>query len=244
MKSIFVLIIFLLAGSLNAQDTIYLNSSNKEVRSIKSADRYKVLTYDDEDQNKVIEQIYLLTGQILISEMHYSDYDKNILNGKLKTWYKSGQIRRDIDYKDGKINGKLFTYWENGQKRRHDKFNENTLIEGRVWDSLGNEVDYFNFEEPPEFPGGEDVFFEYLRKNIKYPPKARRKNIQGQVIIGFVVETDGRITKVEVKKSVHKLLDKEALRVVKNMPMWIPGKQDGEKVRVAVNLPISFKVRD
>ena len=98
-------------------------------------------------------------------------------------------------------------------------------------------------EEMPQFPGGPSALFEYLSKNIKYPVVAEENGVQGRVIVTFVVERDGSITDVKVVKSVDPSLDKEAQRVVKSMPHWIPGKQNGSAVRVKYTVPVTFKLQ-
>jgi protein TonB len=98
-------------------------------------------------------------------------------------------------------------------------------------------------EQMPQFPGGPQALFEYLSKNIKYPVVAEENGIQGRVIVTFVVERDGSITDVKVAKSVDPSLDKEAMRVVKSMPHWIPGKQNGAAVRVKYTVPVTFKLQ-
>ena len=98
-------------------------------------------------------------------------------------------------------------------------------------------------EQMPQFPGGPNALFEYLSKNIKYPVVAEENGIQGRVIVTFVVERDGSITDVKVAKSVDPSLDKEAMRVVKSMPHWIPGKQNGSAVRVKYTLPVTFRLQ-
>ena len=98
-------------------------------------------------------------------------------------------------------------------------------------------------EQMPQFPGGPNALFEYLSKNIKYPVVAEENGIQGRVIVTFVVERDGSITDVKVVKSVDPSLDKEAQRVVKSMPKWIPGKQNGSPVRVKYTVPVTFKLQ-
>jgi protein TonB len=98
-------------------------------------------------------------------------------------------------------------------------------------------------EEMPQFPGGPSALFEYLSKNIKYPVVAEENGVQGRVIVTFVVERDGSITDVKVVKSVDPSLDKEATRVVKSMPHWIPGKQNGSAVRVKYTVPVTFKLQ-
>lgn len=94
----------------------------------------------------------------------------------------------------------------------------------------------------PSFPGGPSRLFTYLSKNIKYPVEAEENNIQGRVIVSFVVERDGSITDISVIKSVHPLLDNEAIRITKLMPKWIPAKQNGETVRVRYTVPVTFRL--
>ncbi|MBP6977829.1 MAG: energy transducer TonB [Bacteroidales bacterium] len=95
-------------------------------------------------------------------------------------------------------------------------------------------------EESPSFPGGDAARMLYLQKNIQYPPEARKNNIQGTVYIIFVVESNGYISGVKVLKGIGGGCDEEAIRVVKKMPTWNPGKQRGKPVRVLINMPIRF----
>ena len=97
-------------------------------------------------------------------------------------------------------------------------------------------------EELPEYPGGMEELFAFLAKNIKYPVLAQQAEQQGRVIIRFVVEKDGSLTDLEVLKGVSPLLDAEAVRVVKSMPKWTPGKQKGQNVRVQFVLPVTFRL--
>jgi protein TonB len=95
----------------------------------------------------------------------------------------------------------------------------------------------------PSFPGGEAALMQYLSKNIKYPPFAEENNIQGRVICTFVVERDGSVTDIHIAKGVDPSLDKEAIRVVSGMPKWIPGRQNGQSVRVKYTLPVTFRLQ-
>lgn len=98
-------------------------------------------------------------------------------------------------------------------------------------------------EQMPSFPGGDAALMQFLSKNIKYPVVAEENGIQGRVIATFVVERDGSITDVKVVKSVDPSLDKEAIRVLKSMPKWIPGKQNGSAVRVKYTVPVTFRLQ-
>lgn len=98
-------------------------------------------------------------------------------------------------------------------------------------------------EEMPSFPGGDAALMSYISKNIKYPSIATENGIQGRVICTFVINRDGKVTNAEVIRSVDPSLDKEALRVINNMPAWKPGKQRGKPVRVKYTLPIVFRLQ-
>jgi protein TonB len=98
-------------------------------------------------------------------------------------------------------------------------------------------------EQMPSFPGGDAELMKFLHDHMKYPAVAEENGIQGRVICTFVVERDGSITDVKVIKSVDPSLDKEAIRVLKSMPKWIPGKQNGSAVRVKYTVPVTFKLQ-
>jgi protein TonB len=97
-------------------------------------------------------------------------------------------------------------------------------------------------EEMPQFPGGAEALYPYIGKNLKYPEQAVEEGIEGIVYLSFVVETDGKITGVTVLRGIGGGCNEEALRVVRSMPNWTPGKQGGKPVRVKYNLPIRFKL--
>lgn len=102
---------------------------------------------------------------------------------------------------------------------------------------------YDKIEQMPAFPGGPSALREYLSKNIKYPVAAEKDGIQGRVFVSYIVERDGLINEVAVAKSVDPNLDREAVRVIQNMPNWIPGKQHGKTVRVKYTVPVTFRLK-
>ncbi len=95
-------------------------------------------------------------------------------------------------------------------------------------------------EDQPGFPGGDEARLNYLRQNIKYPEMANENNIQGTVHVTFVVEKDGSVSNVKVLRGIGGGCDEEAVRVIKSMPRWTPGKQRGRAVRAQFNMPIRF----
>jgi periplasmic protein TonB len=98
-------------------------------------------------------------------------------------------------------------------------------------------------EEPPEFPGGEDALRKYVAENTKYPAVARENNIQGKVYVRFVVTYDGSVEQVSIVRKVDPLLEEEAMRVVRALPKFKPGKQRGRPVNVWYTLPIVFQLQ-
>ncbi len=107
-------------------------------------------------------------------------------------------------------------------------------VENKVFDVV---------EQMPSFPGGQSALMQFLQSNVKYPVVAQENGVQGRVVVSFVVERDGSITDVQVVRSVDPSLDREAQRVVRSMPKWIPGKQNGQAVRVKYNVPVSFRLQ-
>ncbi len=117
-----------------------------------------------------------------------------------------------------------------------------SLTEGGEGDGDAPEILTFA-EQMPEFSGGQEEMYKYLGKNIQYPPLARENSIEGKVVLTFVVGSDGKITQIEqVGKKLGWGCDEEAIRVVKNMPNWTPGKQNGKAVTVKFTLPIRFQL--
>ena len=105
------------------------------------------------------------------------------------------------------------------------------------------EVVFVVVESMPEFPGGQQALFKYLSENVKYPVIAQENGIQGRVICQFVVNKDGSLEDIQVVRGVDKALDNEAIRVIKSMPKWKPGKQRGKPVRVKYTVPVNFKLQ-
>jgi len=99
-------------------------------------------------------------------------------------------------------------------------------------------------EQMAEFPGGQAALMKWLSQNMRYPEAAQQNDIQGRVVVKFVVEKDGSIGSATIVKGVDKDLDREALRVVKKMPKWQPGKNNGQPVRSYFNLPVTFKLQN
>jgi protein TonB len=101
----------------------------------------------------------------------------------------------------------------------------------------------YGVEQMPQFPGGEDELFKFISDNLHYPAAASELGIEGRVTIRFVVSKTGAVTNVEVIRGLDPACDKEAIRVVRMMPNWIPGRQNGRNVPVYYTLPILYKLQ-
>ena len=110
-------------------------------------------------------------------------------------------------------------------------------------DGVAKDEVFMVAEQMPEFPGGMKELLKFLQNNLKYPENAMKNNVQGRVIVQFVVEKDGTLTEFKVARSVDPDLDAEALRVLQTMPKWKPGMQRGKIVRVKFTVPVSFKLQ-
>jgi TonB family protein len=138
------------------------------------------------------------------------------------------------------------------------KYKEDIIIEEAKEDLAPSQpIPEFDIVEEPEvveeiqivfpniethFVGGDSLLREFLRSNLRYPELSREMNIQGTVYIRFSIDKDGSVEKIKVLRGVDKSLDREAVRVIKRMPKWIPGESRGKKIVSDVTLPISFKI--
>ena len=129
--------------------------------------------------------------------------------------------------------------------KEFDEVQNTQIAEVKIEDEVDeDEVKIFTVvENDPEFPGGMDALYKYLAENIKYPQLARDNGITGKVYVTFVVERDGSIANPKILRDIGGGCGAEALRVVKSMPKWTPGKQRGKAVRVQFNLPVNFNLK-
>lgn len=138
-----------------------------------------------------------------------------------------------LDVKGNSDNGEILKVTQRVADEPVKPAEEKPEVENKVFEVV---------EQMPSFPGGPSALMRYLSENIKYPVVAQENGVQGRVVVSFVVERDGSITDVKVARSVDPSLDREAMRVVRSMPHWIPGKQNGSAVRVKYNVPVSFRL--
>ena len=251
MKKILLLLLILIClQGFTQTDTVFYNTNNDTVASLSLANKYETITHSATAPSEEIRRKYTKAGQLIAEDYYYINRGAVIPERKNKErigtsrrWYDNGKIKRVIVYTDDKINGSCKTYWENGQIKRNDVFENGKFILGNCYTSQGKDTMHYDFEVMPEFKGGLNELISYMQKSVTYPEKSKKKNIEGKVFVKFVVEADGSITNITVLKGVNEELDNEAIRVIKNMPKWNPGKDDGVPIRVYFNIPINFRLK-
>lgn len=204
--------------------------------------------YNPQNYTKKIK--YLQSETPMVS---YECYDKkitegdstsilNLRNGLYEEWYLSSEKRVSCYYRDDKLDGTFKVFHKNGKLKRSEIWVSGEWKSGECFDENGTKIPYCSYQEQAQFVGGMPSLFEFLSKEIKYPKKARKDGVEGTIYVGFIVEKDGSISNIVLKRGVEKSLNEEAMKVVKAMPKWKAGKFEGELVRSEFTLPIKFKL--
>jgi protein TonB len=240
MKTLLTLVFTLAAFISYGQDTTYYDKNGSKVKGINEA-YYFTITKKTELFKQSDSKSFFVSGQLR------SEYKTANKFNTSSEWYENGQLKR-VDTTDtkGKLIGQVISYWGNGVMKRNDLFKKGKLVKGNCYDKDGKEIEHFDYEVMPSFPGGETMMLRYLATETKYPPFCAENGIQGTVYVNFVVEKDGHISIIKVlnENRIDKNLVAEAVRVVYKMPKWTPGVQDGEPVKVMFTIPVRFALQE
>ena len=242
MKKNLSIAFLLCANYVFAQDTVYFDEKGKKTIDKSTATCYETKEFYGINYHSATVNTFFMSGQIK-SQIEYSNYDRSIRSGKSITWNLDGQKISEINYSDNFMDGSLITYWDNGQIKRNDIYDKGKFIRGNCYAIEGKDTTHFAYEVMPQFPGGEGELFKFLRNNVKYPRNARENGISGKVYVSYIIDKDGGLRDIKIMKGVSQDLDEEAMRVIKLMPKWIPGIQDGIPVQVQYNMPINFMLQ-
>jgi TonB family protein len=226
-------------------ETFYFNAAGDTVKTKAEASTYMLvqtngknrLTIKYDSADVMLEEKYWLKDVVSTTRTDSMWWT----HGKFREWFPSGQLKKEGTYTFYQLQDTLKTYYLTGVLRRQDVYEKDSLISGHCYAKDSSEIAYFPYEQMPEFEGGQKEMFQFLMKNVKYPKDARENGVEGTVYVGFVVSKTGEIEDVKIRRG-FKLLNEEAIRVVKLMPKWKAGKQDGELVSVSYTLPIKFKL--
>lgn len=234
MKQIlFIAMLAVVAVSAKAQDTIFVDRAGQTVKSRQLADCYRIVKpYADGRKLKVTE--FFLSGKLKTeSDLKDVGLEKPnwVLDGVYKSWYENGKRQSVVEYTQGIMNGKLLTYWPNGILKRKDEYEMAKFVSGKCYNDKGKEIEYSRYYQVARFVGGNDSLFAYLRRNIRQIPGDSAKELRGNVMLNFTVGADGAISDVSVKKSSDTRLNQEAIRLISDMPRWLPARLDGDSVK-------------
>lgn len=221
-------------------DSTYLDNDYADLDNVLTA---SYVRYDYKKQGYFEQQTINLANRSIDKINRFDDATAKVLHDTSFFYTDSNRLSKLVVYNQGKRQGSYIKYWSNGSIMRHEIYNADTLLVGKCYAMDGAKLAYFPEEKMPTFPGGMNALYAYLVDNIKYPEKARKKGIEGRVRVKFIIQQDGSVADLKVQKSIDPLLDAEALRVVQNMPHWIPGEQEGKAVKVQFVLPISFSLQ-
>ncbi len=197
---------------------------------------YRVIQQDTITGSKYFVQDFYPTGQFQMKG-YYISLNPEKKDGDFIWWFQDGQVQRQAIYKNDTI-VKMTDWNENGEIVRQQEYLKTvTFQDGEPIYSLKS------IDVAPEYPGGKAALFAFISKNLQYPTEAAKNGIKGKVIVMFVIDRKGNVKNLEIMQSVHELLDREALRVIRLMPKWQPGKQNGQNVNVKFALPINFDAK-
>lgn len=170
-------------------------------------------------------------------------YKDNKKEGQMMVYHPDGSIHISCVYHNGRLQGLFTQYYADGKLRREEVYKDGICTMGKLLTNDGNNMVHQPYYVVPQFNGGMEAFSSLVMKEVKYPEKAYRQKEFGKVILAFVIDKEGFITKPEVRRSISKSLDKEAMRALKTIALqykWSPCYIDGELVEAYMTLPVNF----
>jgi TonB family protein len=233
-----------------AQDTTYYDNQY-EPTNVGGLARYmEIKKCAADNENKCsISVISLDSNQILFNQ-RYSDYENGILHGRCSRWYLSGGLHEELTYDSGKKNGIEKSFYRSGQLKKELLWEQDSLKKGAFFNEDGtpkteifkDDLGEYEDQDEPSFPGGIWAMYDYINQNVVYPEEAKENGWSGKVILTFVVGKDGKISDVKVVETPQPILANAVVYVVQRMPRWTPGRMSGIPVRVRYTLPFKFKL--
>jgi len=236
-----ILLLFFVFKSLAQQktETIYFNMYHQSCDS-EYAESIKTIIYIDTLTNRAKEIVKSNKG-VLKSEIEFSDVENRVMNGSNIFFYENGRIKKSAKYKNGKIVGNFKTYYPDGTLKRIEKYSNGILKKGKCFTQKGEDTSFYKYEVMPSFPGSLDSLNKFISENIQYDESLFNQGIFGKVVILFIINSEGFVSNAIVKQSVSPIIDNEALRVIKLLPKWSPGFQDGQAIPTIFSIPINFE---
>lgn len=195
-------------------------------------------TYGKEADYSAIAKAYIDASKIESIYLMENNLAKDFPDKLIKLAFKSVAANSDTEAGNSQA--------EQTDQKTNDNINRENSVEapppaGNINNDDSGEV-FSYVEEMPEFPGGQESLMQFIAQNIKYPDVAKENGIEGKVYVQFVVFSNGKADRINVLRGIDPSLDAEAVRVIKQFPLWNPGKQNGKPVNVSMTLPVQFKL--
>ena len=238
---IFIIIVFILASVVQTIQQKWEEAQPKDTieQVVTSVDN----AAEEEEEEEVQERIEQPEPEALPEEIRNSVKVTELLIAKDEEVTKDDEIQSQDELKETQTAFGQTNFNEGTDDRNVVREHKNeVIVEEKKPEPVKEEV-FRAVEQMPRFPGGEQALMKYLSTHINYPTMAMENNVQGRVVVQFVVTKTGKIGEVKVVRSVDRDLDKEAVRVCKTLPDFIPGKMNGQAVNVWYTLPVSFKLQ-
>jgi TonB family protein len=260
---IFVLFSFFLSAQA-VKDTLYYDQDWKKA-SAKDYTFYRIVTpkedklmVEDHYKSGHIQMIGAYTSLELLEIadghfLYFSDrgvntrdeyYKAGLLEGEYLNYDTAGHLTLKMYFKNDKWDGRRTAYYASGKVYRDEIYKEGKFESGHVLDEKGKEIPFYPIEEVPAFPGGDTAMALFVKTHLIYPESARSLRIEGTVRVKFIVGVDGKVEEVSVVKSDDLQLNDAAKDVVRKLPAFKPGRQEGKTVRASFVLPITFRLVD
>jgi len=214
-----------------AQDTIYYDIDGKKVAEIQLSDHFEIVTNMLNKEDQIRKTFY--SSNLKIRSVEISVRKEK----KYTSWYQDGQIKSETSYdKHKRLTGNFRTFWPDGSVKRDDYYKKSKLLHGKCYNEKGEEITHFDYYIHPQFPGGDNSQYEYLKKEI------RKQQCEGTgrfIKISYWVNKDGTVSDAIILRSICEEIDNEVLRITLMMPQWTPAYLDGEPVAKEVMMQIS-----
>lgn len=268
-KHIFIMLFFYLisnfSGNANCNDTLFFDNFGNEITNIKKASTIRVIYKDENNHSLAVLKEFFLSGKPkstckLVDESSLSSEDKKsglsafIIDSNLKTkwlytgkyleWHENEKLKKEIDFENGQFCNKLLTFWKNGKPKRIETYNsEYKFVSGICFNSRAKKTDFSPFIVPPSFNLENGSLNFFIQQNFNYPNEFAEHKIAGKYLLFLNINSKGRISKTDIQKELHPLLDKEISRVMsKFRGTYTPAKCDGEKVNFKLILTVHISL--
>lgn len=241
MKNILIFILIAMPSLTQAQlllgDTLFYDENGNPSEQ-SNCSYYKIFT--ENEQSKILTSKTFYPNHQIRTIQHFKDRSKTLKIDSSTAYYPSGNLHWQRAYNEKGQPIYLRQIYENGNLKRLETYKDGLFHKGKKYDSLGKRIAFTKFQTAPKYNGGDKRLIAYLNRTIRYPSKARDMNIAGTVIVSFIVSKENEVLDPTIIKSVHPLLDQEAIRVVSIMKQWRAGTLNDENINSRISIPITF----